>query len=76
MLVERNLVDHHLIQPIDSPRLFLADVKHSLLVLSSLLIDGESNDFDVIDNIFGLYSDNVANLHNLWVFSQMCQHYF
>ena len=63
MLVEGNLVNCDLIQAINSPRLFLTDVKHPLLVFTSLLIAGQSNDFEMIDDIEGLHIDNVAYLH-------------
>ena len=76
VLVEGNLVDRDLIQPIDSPRLFLTDIKHPLLVFTSLLIDGETNYFKMIDDIEVLQIDNVTDLYDLWVFSQMCQHGF
>jgi hypothetical protein len=76
VLVEGNLVNCDLIHAINSPRLFLADVKHPLLVFTSLLIDDESNNFEMIDDIAGLHIDNVTDLYELWVFSQMCQHYF
>jgi hypothetical protein len=76
VLVKGHLVDCDLIQAINSPRLFLADVKYPLLVFTSLLIDGQSNDFEMIDDIEGLHIDNVADLYEFWVFSQMRQHYF
>jgi hypothetical protein len=76
VLVEGYLVNCDLIQSINSLCLFLADVKRPLLVFTSLLIDSESNNFEMIDDIEGLHIDNVTDLYELWVFSQMCQHYF
>jgi hypothetical protein len=76
VLVEGNLVNCDIIQAINSLCLFLADVKHPLLVFTSLLIDSESNNFEMIDDIEGLHIDNVTDLYELWVFSQICQHYF
>jgi hypothetical protein len=76
VLVEGNLVYRDLVQAINSPRLFLTDIKYPLLVFTSLLFDGETNYFEMIDDIEGLYIDNVADLYELWLFSQMCQHGF
>jgi hypothetical protein len=63
VLVEGNFVNWDLIQAINSPRLFLTDVKHPLLVFTSLLINSQSNDFEMIDDIEGLHIDNVTYLH-------------
>ena len=76
VLVEGNLVDRDLIKPIDSPRFFLTDIKHPLLVFTSLLVDSETNYFKMIDDIEVLHIDNITDLYELWFFSQMCQHGF
>jgi hypothetical protein len=76
VLIEGNLINCDLIQPIDSLRLFLADIKHPLLVFTSLLVDSETNYFKMIDDIEVLHIDNITDLYELWVFSQMCQNGF
>jgi hypothetical protein len=76
VLIEGNLIDRDLLQAFNSLRLFLAYIKHPLLVFTSLLVDGETNYFKMIDDIEALHIDNIANLYELWVFSQMCQHGF
>jgi hypothetical protein len=76
VLIEGNLINCDLIQPIDSLRLFLADIKHPLLVFTSLLVDSETNYFKMIDDIEVLHIDNITDLYELWVFSQMCQNCF
>jgi len=63
VLVEGNLVDRDLVKAFYIPRLFLTDIKHPLLVFTSLLVDGETNYFEMIHDIEGLHIDNVTDLY-------------